>query len=99
MVLIDTDYFTKEGKTDRKGEGDNEVRGVDLVCDRGCGSVFAQVLTGFRYGRDDLDVLGLNFRRDLVDVSYCLCSLNGAHSWEMQALPGTTHPHFHHFDM
>ncbi|KAL5476277.1 hypothetical protein EMCRGX_G026201 [Ephydatia muelleri] len=47
VVLIDTDYFTKEGKTDRK--------------------VFAQVLTGFRYGRDDLDVLGLNFRRDLVD--------------------------------
>ena len=35
-------------------------------------SVFAQVLAGFRYGRDDLDVLGLNFRRDLIDVS---CSL------------------------
>ena len=31
--------------------------------------VFAQVLAGFRYGRDDLDVLGLNFRRDLIDVS------------------------------
>ena len=32
-------------------------------------TVFAQVLAGFRYGRDDLDVLGLNFRRDLIDVS------------------------------
>ena len=31
-------------------------------------AVFAQVLAGFRYGRDDLDVLGLNFRRDLIDV-------------------------------
>lgn len=31
--------------------------------------VFAQILVGFRYGRDDLDVLGLNFRRDLLDVS------------------------------
>jgi beta-arrestin len=29
--------------------------------------VFAQILVGFRYGRDDLDVLGLNFRRDLLD--------------------------------
>lgn len=29
--------------------------------------VFAQVLAGFRYGRDDLDVLGLSFRRDLID--------------------------------
>ena len=32
--------------------------------------VFAQVLAGFRYGREDLDVLGLNFRRDLIDVSF-----------------------------
>lgn len=32
-------------------------------------AVFAQVLAGFRYGREDLDVLGLNFRRDLIDVS------------------------------
>ena len=31
--------------------------------------VFAQILVGFRYGRDDLDVLGLNYRRDLLDVS------------------------------
>ena len=30
--------------------------------------VFAQVVAGFRYGREDLDVLGLNFRRDLIDV-------------------------------
>ena len=29
--------------------------------------VFAQVIVGFRYGREDLDVLGLSFRRDLVD--------------------------------
>ena len=35
-------------------------------------AVFAQVLAGFRYGRDDLDVLGLNFRRDLIDVSFGL---------------------------
>ena len=35
-------------------------------------AVFAQVLAGFRYGREDLDVLGLNFRRDLIDVSTCL---------------------------
>lgn len=26
------------------------------------------MLAGFRYGREDLDVLGLNFRRDLIDV-------------------------------
>ena len=32
-------------------------------------TVFAQVVAGFRYGRDDLDVLGLSFRRDLIDVS------------------------------
>lgn len=37
--------------------------------------VFAQILVGFRYGRDDLDVLGLNFRRDLVDVSHTHCLL------------------------
>ncbi len=30
--------------------------------------MFAQVVAGFRYGREDLDVLGLNFRRDLIDV-------------------------------
>jgi beta-arrestin len=29
--------------------------------------VFVQLLAGFRYGREDLDVLGLSFRRDLVD--------------------------------
>ena len=33
-------------------------------------TVFAQVMAGFRYGRDDLDVLGLNFRRDLIDVRF-----------------------------
>ena len=27
--------------------------------------VFVQVLAAFRYGREDLDVLGLTFRRDL----------------------------------
>ena len=27
--------------------------------------VFAQVLAAFRYGREDLDVLGLTFRKDL----------------------------------
>ena len=37
--------------------------------------VFTQVLVGFRYGREDLDVLGLNFRRDLVDVSVWLIIL------------------------
>jgi beta-arrestin len=47
VVLVDSEYFGREGKKDRK--------------------VFAQVLAGFRYGRDDLDVLGLNFRRDLID--------------------------------
>jgi beta-arrestin len=47
VVLIDPEYFGRDGKKDRK--------------------VFAQVLAGFRYGRDDLDVLGLNFRRDLID--------------------------------
>ena len=48
--------------------------------------VFSQVLVGFRYGREDLDVLGLNCRRDLVDVrvnnnkvmlvNYCLIVLS-----------------------
>jgi len=27
--------------------------------------VYAQVLAAFRYGREDLDVLGLTFRKDL----------------------------------
>jgi len=42
------------------------VRVFAGVCDV---AVFAQVVAGFRYGREDLDVLGLNFRRDLIDVS------------------------------
>ncbi|XP_065888743.1 beta-arrestin-2-like isoform X2 [Dysidea avara] len=47
VVLVDPEYFEKEGKQDRK--------------------VYAQLLCGFRYGREDLEVFGLNFRRDLVD--------------------------------
>ena len=35
-------------------------------------TVFAQVMAGFRYGRDDLDVLGVNFRRDLIDVRFLI---------------------------
>ena len=45
--------------------------------------VHAHVLAAFRYGREDLDVLGLTFRKDLflatyqgiaalVDISFCL---------------------------
>ena len=89
MVLVDPDYFGKEGKKDRKGEsklllldpGYNTKRYIHvhvythiynicliILCSPPL-TVFAQVLAGFRYGRDDLDVLGLNFRRDLIDVS------------------------------
>ena len=32
--------------------------------------VYAHVLAAFRYGREDLDVLGLTFRKDLFLVSY-----------------------------
>jgi len=43
------------------------VDGVILVDPEYCGErkVFAQVLAAFRYGREDLDVLGLTFRKDL----------------------------------
>ena len=41
-------------------------------------AVFSQVLAGFRYGRDDLDVLGLNFRRDLIDVRHTLSLLHNS---------------------
>ncbi len=76
---MDPEYFSKEGKKDRKGkfkfssffeQFNIHVHVLSLA------AVFAQVLAGFRYGRDDLDVLGLNFRRDLIDVSTgtCTCS-------------------------
>jgi len=43
------------------------VDGVILVDPEYVGErkVFAQVLAAFRYGREDLDVLGLTFRKDL----------------------------------
>lgn len=31
--------------------------------------VFVQILAAFRYGREDLDVLGLSFRKDLFMTS------------------------------
>ena len=68
VVLIDPDYFGREGKKDRKGIGNFGGVSECSVFFCVCVSVFAQVLAGFRYGRDDLDVLGLNFRRDLIDV-------------------------------
>ena len=72
---MDPEYFNKEGKKDRKGKFkfsfplrcfvSFKILVLSLI------PVFAQVLAGFRYGRDDLDVLGLNFRRDLIDVNTC----------------------------
>jgi len=43
------------------------VDGVILVDPEYVGErkVFAQVLAAFRYGREDLDVLGITFRKDL----------------------------------
>lgn len=71
VVLVDSEYFGRESKKDRKGEDALlEACSADyhLFC-RSVSAVFVQVLVGFRYGRDDLDVLGLNnSRRDLVDV-------------------------------
>lgn len=71
---MDPEYFSKEGKKDRKGKFKSSfllgflslLVSLPVLC---LASVFAQVLAGFRYGRDDLDVLGLHFRRDLIDVS------------------------------
>ena len=51
----------------RKLSTDACVDGVILVDPEYVGErkVFAQVLAAFRYGREDLDVLGLTFRKDL----------------------------------
>ena len=72
---MDPEYFAKEGKKDRKGKLKfSFLSVVSTICNNfkililSLVLVFAQVLAGFRYGRDDLDVLGLNFRRDLIDV-------------------------------
>jgi len=47
----------------------------DYVKDR---KVFGHVLAAFRYGREDLDVLGLTFRKDLYlaseQVNFCKLS-------------------------
>ena len=32
--------------------------------------VTAHLLAAFRYGREDLDVLGLTFRKDLISMQY-----------------------------
>ncbi len=74
VVLVDPEYFKKEGKKDRKGMSKSLLLANHsflfwLCLNCPLLTVFAQVLAGFRYGRDDLDVLGLNFRRDLIDVS------------------------------
>lgn len=37
-----------------------------------CVLVYCHVLAAFRYGREDLDVLGLTFRKDLFLVSIIL---------------------------
>ena len=42
----------------------------DYVKDR---KVFGHVLAAFRYGREDLDVLGLTFRKDLYLASEQVC--------------------------
>lgn len=39
---------------------------VDYLRDR---KVYGHILAAFRYGREDLDVLGLNFRKDLYLAS------------------------------
>ena len=38
--------------------------------------VYAHVLAAFRYGREDLDVLGLTFRKDLFLASTQVIILN-----------------------
>ena len=32
--------------------------------------VYAEITATFRYGRDDLDVLGINFKKDLYTVRF-----------------------------
>ena len=34
--------------------------------------VYGHILAAFRYGREDLDVLGLTFRKDLYLASQCI---------------------------
>ena len=70
----------KKGEREGQGRGYlQETKGKE-ACTRGhkclgpSRTVFAQVMAGFRYGRDDLDVLGVNFRRDLIDVRVNLLS-------------------------
>jgi len=52
----------------------DEIDGVvlidtDYLRDR---KVYGHILAAFRYGREDLDVLGLNFRKDLYLASKCI---------------------------
>ena len=35
--------------------------------------ICVQLLAAFRYGREDLDVLGLTFRKDLISQFYQVC--------------------------
>jgi beta-arrestin len=37
--------------------------------------VTVQLLAAFRYGREDLDVLGLTFRKDLISQFYQVCPI------------------------
>ena len=32
--------------------------------------MYAEIIATFRYGRDDLDVLGINFKKDLYTVRF-----------------------------
>ena len=46
--------------------------------------MYAEIIATFRYGRDDLDVLGITFKKDLYTVS------TGTMGWGLKVFSGDT---------
>ncbi|KIH45740.1 hypothetical protein ANCDUO_24215, partial [Ancylostoma duodenale] len=76
-IIIYTEYqiTTYLGKRDFIDRGDyvDLIDGMVLVDEetvREGRRVTATLLAAFRYGREDLDVLGLTFRKDLISQQY-----------------------------
>lgn len=61
--------FTKNTKSNKFTDGVVLID-PEYVKDR---KVFGHVLAAFRYGREDLDVLGLTFRKDLYLAQEQVC--------------------------
>lgn len=58
--------------------------------------VFGHVLAAFRYGREDLDVLGLTFRKDLYLASSQIFPLDPANKRAPTRLQVFNHPAYPH---